>query len=242
MTSVPSLFTASPLIRDALETETLQLQDETIQECLPFLTGEGHECRNAHGVPPLYRDRHAKFLHKQLGKLPSMFKSADPSRPWIFYWCLAGLSLLGHDIESYRSRLVETLRPMQNKTGGFGGGFSQTSHLATTYAAVLSLSLVGGDEAYEVIDRKTMWRWLCSLKQPDGGFQMAVGGEEDVRYALLWPDQETDADDCLLQRGLLRGRRHFAAQHTAEPVARLACMCSRPLWVVQRPGGVGAAM
>ncbi|KAM4063000.1 prenyltransferase and squalene oxidase repeat domain-containing protein [Hirsutella rhossiliensis] len=180
---IPDIFTSSPPVRDALETESSMLQDETIDECLPFLTGEGHDYFNAHGVPHLYRDRHVKFLHKQLGTLPSMFMSADPSRPWIFYWCLAGLSLLGHDVESYRSRLVETVRPMQNETGGFGGGFGQTSHLATTYATVLSLCLVGGDEAYEVVDRRAMWRWLCSLKQPDGGFQMAIGGEEDVRGA-----------------------------------------------------------
>lgn len=241
---IPSLFTSGPLIRDVLETESSQLQDETVDECLPFLTAEGHDYRNAHGVPHLYRDRHVKFLHKQLGTLPSMFKSADPSRPWIFYWCLAGLSLLGHDVKSYRSRLIETVRPMQNETGGFGGGFGQTSHLATTYATVLSLCLVGGEEAYEVIDRRSLWRWLCSLKQPDGGFQMAIGGEEDVRYACRADPrrQEADADESLFQRSLLRSRHHFAAQHPAQPVTRFACMCSRPHWAFRRPGGVGTTM
>ncbi|KAJ6442141.1 Terpenoid cylases/protein prenyltransferase alpha-alpha toroid [Purpureocillium lavendulum] len=183
--SIPPLFTTSPPIRDALQTESSMLQDETIEECLPFLAaeGEGHEHHNAHGIPHLYRDRHVKFLHKQLGLLPAMFKAADPSRPWIFYWCLAGLSLLGQDVDSYRAKLIETVRPMQNETGGFAGGFGQTSHLATTYATVLSLALVGGEDVYGVIDRRSMWKWLCSLKQPDGGFQMAVGGEEDVRGA-----------------------------------------------------------
>ncbi|KIE03645.1 CaaX farnesyltransferase beta subunit Ram1, partial [Metarhizium majus ARSEF 297] len=179
--SIPGLFTSEPPIRDALATDSSQIQDETVEECMPFLTGYGHDNCNAHGIPPLLRDRHVKFLQTQLGLLPSMFEGADPSRPWIFYWCLAGLSLLGEDVAVYRSRLIETVRPMQNETGGFAGGFGQTSHLATTYAAVLSLALVGGDEAYELVDRRSMWKWLCSLKQPDGGFQMAVGGEEDVR-------------------------------------------------------------
>ena len=91
------------------------------------------------------------------------------------------MSLLGEDVAVYRARLVDTVRPLQNPTGGFAGGFGQTSHLATTYATILSLALVGGDAAYDVVDRRSMWRWLGSLKQPDGGFQMAVGGEEDVR-------------------------------------------------------------
>jgi protein farnesyltransferase subunit beta len=138
--------------------------------------------RNEHGVPGLDRRRHVNFLVQQLGRLPGAYKSADPSRPWLFYWCLSALALLGEDVASYGPKLVETTRPMQNATGGFAGGFGQTSHLATTYATVLALALVGGEDAYELVDRRSMWKWLGSLKQPDGGFQMALGGEEDVRY------------------------------------------------------------
>lgn len=186
--SIPRLFTSKGPIHDGLETDTSLLQRETITEVLPFLMGdvegEGVNDRNAHGVPHLDRERHVQFLHRQLGHLPAMFTAADPSRPWIFYWCLAGLTLLGEDVVIYRKRLVSTAASMQNATGGFAGGFGQTSHLATTYATILSLALVGGDEAFEVVDRRSMWRWLCSLKQPGGGFQMAIGGEEDVRYAF----------------------------------------------------------
>lgn len=180
--SIPSLFMFPPMIRDALETDSSNVQDDTVDEVLPFLTGKEHSQLNAHGIPRLDKERHVRFVKKQLGVLPSMYVGADPSRPWIFYWCLNALSLLGEDLEPYRARLIETVRPIQNKTGGFGGGFGQSSHLATTYAIVLSLALVGGDEAFEVVDRRSMWKWLCQLKQEDGGFQMAVGGEEDVRY------------------------------------------------------------
>lgn len=180
--AIPSLFTSGPPIRDSLATDSSRLQDDTVDEVLPFLRGDEHADANAHGIPHLDRPRHVNFLHRQLGRLPGAYKSADPSRPWIFYWCLAGLSLLGEDPALYRDRLVDTVRSMQNPGGGFAGGFGQTSHLATTYATVLSLALVGGEAAYDVVDRRAMWRWLSSLKQPDGGFQMAVGGEEDVRY------------------------------------------------------------
>ncbi|KAK2673656.1 PFTB repeat [Fusarium oxysporum f. sp. vasinfectum] len=181
--SIPPLFTTEPLIRDSLPTESSRVQDATIDEVLPFLQGEEFDYCNSHGLPHLDRRLHVKFLHKQLGKLPAAFTTADPSRPWFFYWCLSALVLLGEDVTEYRQRLVDTVRPMQNQDGGFAGGFGHTSHLATSYATVLSLALVGGEDAYEVIDRRAMWRWLCSLKQPDGGFQMALGGEEDVRGA-----------------------------------------------------------
>jgi len=52
--------------------------------------------------------------------------------------------------------VIDTLRPVQNKTGGFGGGHGQFSHLATTYASVLSLVMVGGEEALALIDRRAM--------------------------------------------------------------------------------------
>jgi protein farnesyltransferase subunit beta len=80
-------------------------------------------------------------------------------------------------------RVVKTFYTAQNKSGGFGGGYGHSSHLAGTYAALLSLALVGGEEAYTLIDRDAMWHWLGRLKQQDGGFRVAEGGEEDVRGA-----------------------------------------------------------
>lgn len=184
--AIPTLFTSRPPIVDELSTNTSQLQQKTIDECLPFLNGEIHaKTSNQHGLPHLDRQSHAQFLHKQFGTFPPQYLAIDPSRPWFFYWSLAALSLLGEDISIYKTRMIETARPLQNPDGGFGGGYGQMSHLATSYATVLALMLVGGEESYEAIDRRTMWRWLCSIKQPDGGFQMAVGGEEDVRYELI---------------------------------------------------------
>lgn len=55
------------------------------------------------------------------------------------------------------------------------------SHLAPTYAVILALAMVGGDDAYSLVDRKAMWGWLGRLKQPDGGFRVCEDGEEDVR-------------------------------------------------------------
>jgi protein farnesyltransferase subunit beta len=45
---------------------------------------------------------------------------------------------------------------MQNPTGGFGGGHGQTSHLAGSYAAILSLAMVGGEQAFGLVDRNAM--------------------------------------------------------------------------------------
>ncbi|MCJ1408903.1 hypothetical protein MMC19_002980 [Ptychographa xylographoides] len=185
---VPWLFTSTPLIKDHLVTETSILQNSTVAGCLPFLVGTANPGTsllefNAHGLPYLERQIHIEFLLASLEKLPSGFVPYDASRPWIVYWALTGLSLLGKDISPYQERVVQTFTPSQNASGGFGGGHGQTSHCLASYAAVLSLSMVGGQEALNMIDRRALWRWLGQLKQSCGGFAVTVGGEIDVRGA-----------------------------------------------------------
>jgi protein farnesyltransferase subunit beta len=181
--TIPGLFTTLPPLRDRLVTDTTVKQDGCVKQCLPFLSASSEKFSryNSHGVPNLDRARHIKFLHKSLGPLPAPFAAADAARPWFFYWALCALSTFGEDVSSYRECLIGTVRPLQNSTGGFAGGYGQMSHLATTYACVLSLAIVGGEDAIDTIDRKAMWKWLVSLKQTDGGFRMFIDGEEDVR-------------------------------------------------------------
>lgn len=69
----------------------------------------------------------------------------------------------------------------QHKSGGFCGGPSQFPHLAPTYAAVCALCIIGTEEAYSVIDRQNLYKFLESLRMPDGSFRMHRSGESDVR-------------------------------------------------------------
>ena len=79
--------------------------------------------------------------------------------------------------------VISTLRPLQNATGGYGGGHGQLSHLAPTYAAVLSLASVGAATLFAEVDRRALLRWLHSLRSSrgDGSFAVCEGGETDVR-------------------------------------------------------------
>ena len=105
--NVPALFRTFLPIRDLLSTETSFAQDETIKECLHFLTGQGTRSLfdyNIHGIPSLERDKHIEYLHERLGELPAGFVAFDAARPWLIYWTLTGLCLLGEDVDHYRSR------------------------------------------------------------------------------------------------------------------------------------------
>ncbi|KAJ5923488.1 hypothetical protein N7454_008733 [Penicillium verhagenii] len=104
---VPDLFTQPPSIRDPLVTDTTDLQDATLEKCLPFLKGIQSSQSgpfNACGVPALQRDSHVTFAYDSLEDYPGGFMSLDSSRPWMAYWGLASLYLMGEDPTRFRER------------------------------------------------------------------------------------------------------------------------------------------
>lgn len=111
-TVIPDLFTSlPPFKRDHPQTDTTIAQHETVQLCLPLLVGVEDPSRsifdfNSHGLPRLERERHVEFLHKSLRKLGASYVAIDASRPWQIYWSLAGLSILGEDVQQYSERLI----------------------------------------------------------------------------------------------------------------------------------------
>lgn len=63
---------------------------------------------------------------------------------------------LPYSADKVVQRTIQTLSPMQNQSGGFGAGHGQTSHCAASYAAVLSLAMVGGNDGLEMVDRRSL--------------------------------------------------------------------------------------
>lgn len=153
--SVPKLFTSLPPIKDALVTGTSLSQDQTAKECLPLHAGTSRSLfdLNPRGIPRLDREAHVEFLNEKIQN--AIHIPYDALRPWIVYWTLTGLSVLGENLEKWRDRVLETFSPMQNSSGGFGGGPGQTSHVASSYAVVLSLAMVG-DQSLNMIDRRAL--------------------------------------------------------------------------------------
>ncbi|KAL9077069.1 MAG: hypothetical protein Q9157_003492 [Trypethelium eluteriae] len=183
--AVPALFTNPPPIQDGLETQTSKARSDTMQKCLPFLLNDDTSDspipkQNSFGIPSLRKKDHVNFLHGNLADFPAPFVAMDASRPWLFYWSLAGLSFLGEDVSEYRERLVQTVKPLQNATGGFGGGHGQLSHIASSYACVLSLAIVGGKEALELVDRKAMY--VLIIRSDSGGLRDKPGARPDAYH------------------------------------------------------------
>ncbi|TMW84471.1 hypothetical protein EJD97_025160 [Solanum chilense] len=128
------------------------------------------------------RDKHFGYLSQGLRKLGPSFSVLDASRPWLCYWILHSIALLGESIGSkLENDAIDFLTRCQDKDGGYGGGPGQIPHLATTYAAVNSLITLGKPEALSSINREKLYTFLLRMKDASGGFRMHDGGEVDVR-------------------------------------------------------------
>lgn len=126
----------------------------------------------------MLRWEHGNYLRNSLGYLPASYECLDASRAWLCYWILHSLSLLNVNVDpETKSAVAKFLGKCQNPDGGFAGGPGQISHLASTYAAVQSLCIIGTEEAYNVINRESLLKFLWKVRSPDGAFSMHEGGK-----------------------------------------------------------------
>jgi protein farnesyltransferase subunit beta len=137
----------------------------------------------------LLRDKTVAYLRKSLSEpLHSGYVSLDASRPWLVYWMLHALELLGAFPGDLVPRLRAALLQCRTASGeGFGGGLDQVGHTAPTYAAVLAICTLGDTESLALVDRHATYRFFMGLKDPCGGFRVQRDGEMDTRglYTVL---------------------------------------------------------
>lgn len=133
-------------------------------------------------MPIIYRTEHIRFIEAAIRRLSGSYECLDSSRPWMVYWILNAAQLLGHRMhDELLDHVVNFLCQCRAPDGGFGGGPGQYPHLAPTYAAVNSLCIIGTERALHAIDRKTMQRFLWSVREANGAFRLHVDGETDIR-------------------------------------------------------------
>lgn len=187
------------------ETETSQnqvgVEEDICHIYLNFINADNQKEQQQQALQPqvtiddsrhkLLRAKHEKFIRDSIQGLPGKFKSLDSSRPWFALWCLNSLDILDCEIsQELKDRTLDTLLRLQctkrtitthSGSGGFCGGSHQIPHLAATFAVVMAIAMIGGDDAYNAIDRHAMYKWLMEMKTSNGAFSLHTGGEIDVR-------------------------------------------------------------
>lgn len=98
----PSVFTLPrvPLPSNGVYTDTLLEQRDTedrlsdvLSDVAPALVPR--EPATAGGTTTLRKAEHALFLHSMFYRLPAPYVSLDASKPWLMYWTVHSLDLMG---------------------------------------------------------------------------------------------------------------------------------------------------
>lgn len=116
------------------EAVTFELQESVENGVLGIYQSFAERSGSSRGkhLPTLYREKHGVFLRRGLKRLSEAYEALDASRPWLCYWALHSMNLLGLKVSREEAvNISKFLNKCQNKeTGGFGGGPGQFSHLA----------------------------------------------------------------------------------------------------------------
>ncbi|KAH0929332.1 hypothetical protein HID58_015059, partial [Brassica napus] len=153
----------------------------------------------------IQRDKQLDYLMNGLRQLGPSFSSLDANRPWVCYWIIHSIALLGESVDDdLENNTIDFLGRCQGSDGGYGGGPGQLPHLATSYAAVNTLVTLGGEKAFSSINREQMACFLRRMKDTNGGFRMHNMGEIDVRacYTAISIASILNIVDDQLTRGL----------------------------------------
>ena len=160
-------------------------------------------------VVELEKMTHYLYLGKNMKSLPFWYKSTDSGQPWFFFWITNVFDLLSPTKfklpPKEATKIINYLRACQHPDGGFSGAPYMEPHVASTYAAFCTITYLGIEEAYSIVDREKLLQHLSKLKhntntvippssecsnsrttQP-GGVEICYNGENDLRavYCLL---------------------------------------------------------
>ncbi|XBA47718.1 hypothetical protein SBP28_002197 [Candidozyma auris] len=191
--TIETMLATPPIAEDNYLCETTASQKQVESTIKPIYEGLFQ------GIHPgevydqeIATDSHLKFLEYFMDNaLPEPFYRLDASQQWLIYWIsnahvvLSGNDL-SEDMKKKISQKVNALIVEEGKGGIAGGPNGQIGHVASTYAAVLSL-ILAEDYGTLVRIKDNMLQWLFTLKNKDGSFAMHPGGESDTRstYCVL---------------------------------------------------------
>ena len=145
--------------RDEIETKTSKEQSQIEDHVKDIYQGKLTADKIVLQRSRLSRRLHTGFLRAGLKKLPTGFQSLDASHPWLCYWLIHSLGLLGEYIpRDQADHIAKFLNDCQSPDGGFAGGPGQIPHLAPTYSAVMTLCSLGTEGAYKVVERPSLQR------------------------------------------------------------------------------------
>jgi protein farnesyltransferase subunit beta len=127
---------------------------------------------------------HIRFCLSALEELPKEVSKLNSGQPWLLFWITNSLYLLKNPVNYEVSLgIIEYLRQCMDQSGGFSGGPYQLPHLASNYAAMMTLVNLNLPEGYQLINVQKMKQFIISCRRQEeaGSYRMHDQGESDMR-------------------------------------------------------------
>ncbi|KAL0256482.1 CAAX farnesyltransferase (FTase) subunit beta [Diplodia seriata] len=190
----PALYSTLPPLFDSLKTQSSEDQRDTVERILPFHAENPDSLKlNSHGIPHLLRQKHLEYAEDGLADYPAQFVAMDASRPWIPYWSLFAVAILGGDTSEFREGW-HFLGRMKQIDGGFTVTDGGEEDVRGAYCAMVIISLLNlpvelpqdapARTAGLTLFTDRLPEWISSCQTFEGGIGGAPTNEAHGAYAF----------------------------------------------------------
>ena len=169
-------FNSYYICLNKMDSETVKEQKEVLEEL--------HKMKGM-VIPQLMKEQHVIYMLQNLNCMGKSIIYFDYGQPWIYYYILNAITIAGQEVPGqWKQKIIQGLKYCWNEQlGGFGGGYKQLPHLAPTYAAFLSILIIGAD-AYHLLDKEGLTKFFRACKKGKQ-YQIAIGAELDLRACYI---------------------------------------------------------
>lgn len=151
------------------------------------------EISNEEAILQSLRDNYILELEPHIEYVYALYSSRSPKGMkgetfslWSSTYFLFVLRIFNYE-KDHKEEFEEILRRTlvyleERRCGGAFSGFNYDHpHLVTNYSLIMTIGLIGTEEAYSAINRKAMYKFLLSLKCENGSFRTTLDMENDIR-------------------------------------------------------------
>ena len=133
----------------------------------------------------IQRIKHRDFLISMIRGLPHQFEALCYEEPWLPYWFMNSMHVLKLEkiggFKVFDETSINYLKKRISDDGGYSSSPEQLGNTVLTYTAINALAIIGSESGFRTIDRKSIYKFLLSLKHEDGTFGTEDGSNSDVR-------------------------------------------------------------
>lgn len=133
----------------------------------------------------IFRNEHFDFVKRMYKNKSALGRKSETFSIWNPAYFLFPLIVLDYEdkdeLRKYKDDCITYLRNRIGKEGVFSGFYLDNPHVVTNYAVLMAIALIGMEEGYKLVDRQKTYKFLMSLKLPNGAFMTSRDMEYDLR-------------------------------------------------------------